>query len=295
MAAHPASKDIASSLEQDCTFLHWSTVFGGNIHQSWKVQSTCNELFFIKTNHAAKFHAFEAEALGLTHLKQHIAGNNPLIVPEVQALGKNDSYAWLILNHITFSTDNEQDLGRGLAMLHQQKNKYFGFESDNVIGENPQWNTPSTNWLNFFQEQRLQAQFDLAKSNGIYHHFSSEAEQLLIILPILLSDHNPTPSLLHGDLWSGNKATDIQGKPIIFDPAVYYGDRECDLAMTELFGGFSPAFYAAYNHVYPLDAGYIQRKTLYNLYHILNHANLFGSGYIKQSKFMMQQLIKQTL
>ncbi|MDX8387841.1 MAG: fructosamine kinase family protein, partial [Ghiorsea sp.] len=186
---------------------------------------------------------------------------------------------------------SEADLGKGLALLHQQTSHTFGLNHNNFIGSTTQINTPETNWLDFFSKHRLQAQFQLAEKNGFYYSFQQEAEALLQALPCLLEGHQPKPCLLHGDLWSGNKGTDTNNNPIIFDPAVYYGDRECDLAMTELFGGFSETFYAAYEDVYPLEQGYQQRKELYNLYHILNHANLFGGSYIQQSKSIMLNLI----
>jgi len=262
----------------------------------WHVISHDEQHFFIKTNQANKQHTLEAEAQGLAELGKHITAENPLRIPTVYASGANATHSWLILEYIHFarsSPASQAALGEGLALLHQQTASQFGFISDNVIGESLQTNAWTEDWLSFWSEQRLGTQFKLAKQHGFYEQIQDQAEQLLTILPLLLKDHQPTPSLLHGDLWGGNAACDDAGKPIIFDPAVYYGDRECDLAMTALFGGFSADFYAAYNHVYPTDSGYEQRKTLYNLYHILNHANLFGSGYIMQSKNMMMQLIAQ--
>ena len=300
MPRFPATADIEPSLSQalgQATQLQaWQAVSGGSIHQAWHVTSDNDQHFFIKTNQHNKLHTLEAEALGLEALGKHISANNPLRIPAVYTCGNNDEYSWLVLEHIAFgrsSSKSQEALGAGLAMLHQQTSEQFGFAADNVIGESLQTNAWTNNWIDFWREQRLGTQFKLAKQHGFYPHIEAEAEQLLELIPALLQGHQPSPSLLHGDLWGGNAACDTDGNPVIFDPAVYYGDRECDLAMTTLFGGFSPEFYAAYNHVYPLEHGYQQRQKLYNLYHILNHANLFGSAYIMQSKSMMQQLIRQ--
>lgn len=300
MPKHPASTNIehhlASYLAQDIQFQAWQPVSGGAIHQAWHVQSRCGQHFFIKTNQSKKYHTFQAEAHGLTTLTQHLDQENPLRIPKVFTHGKDTQYSWLILEYIPFSQNtptSQAALGKGLAILHQHHNQQFGLDTNNVIGESVQCNVWADDWQSFWAKHRLGYQFKLAAQHGFYNSIQDEAEQLLDVLPQRLDNHHPAPSLLHGDLWNGNAACDTQGNPIMFDPAVYYGDRECDVAMTELFGGFSADFYAAYNDVYPLDDGYQQRKSLYNLYHILNHANLFAGGYIVQSKHMMQQLIRQ--
>jgi len=160
-------------------------------------------------------------------------------------------------------------LARMLATLHRQTGPRFGWHRDNWIGATPQINTWSDDWCEFWQERRMRPQLALARKNG----FDIPDPPTL--------EHSPQPSLLHGDLWNGN-AGFIEDGPVIFDPAVYYGDREADLAMTELFGGFPPEFYSSYRKTYPLDAGYEQRKHFYNLYHLLNHLNIFGAGYLAQ-------------
>jgi fructosamine-3-kinase len=159
-------------------------------------------------------------------------------------------------------------LGRMLATLHRQTGPRFGWHRDNWIGRSPQANGWSDDWSEFWWTRRLAPQLERA---GLRADFLKDA----------LKNHRPQPSLLHGDLWSGNAGFIGEG-PVLFDPAVYYGDREADLAMTELFGGFAPEFYAAYNEAFPLDPGYEERKLLYNLYHLLNHLNLFGGGYRAQ-------------
>jgi len=161
-------------------------------------------------------------------------------------------------------------LAQMLARLHRTTGPRFGWHRDNRIGATPQINGWRDDWATFFHECRLRPQLELARRNG----FAFEE-------PPRLENHRPEPSLLHGDLWSGN-AGFIEEGPVIFDPAVYYGDREADLAMTELFGGFPARFYAAYNEAFPLPDGYETRKHLYNLYHLLNHLNIFGEGYLAQ-------------
>jgi len=178
-----------------------------------------------------------------------------------------------------------------LAQLHRISVPQFGWTRENWIGTTPQANAWTDGWVDFWREQRLGLQLRLAADNGYGGALQRDGEILLENLPAFFADYHPVPSLLHGDLWGGNHAYLRDGTPVIFDPAVYFGDRECDLAMSELFGGFAPAFHAAYREAWPLDAGYSARKTLYNLYHILNHANLFGGGYAAQAARMTAQLL----
>ncbi len=302
MVRHPATTDIeqdlAQTLGQDLCLESWQVVSGGSIHQAYHVMSQDKQQFFIKINQANKAHTLTAEAQGLTALQHALDNDNPLRIPQVITQNSNTTHAWLILEYIPFGrSDNtvQSKLGQGLAMLHQHTAPQFGFDADNVIGASLQTNTWTDDWLSFWAEQRLGTQFKLAAQHGFYSSIQDEAKQLLAHLPTLLKGHKPKPALLHGDLWGGNAAADNQGNPIIFDPAVYNGDRMCDIAMTKLFGGFSAEFYAAYNDVYPLTEHEKQLQNLYNLYHILNHANLFGGGYISQSQSMMQQLVHRVL
>jgi len=163
---------------------------------------------------------------------------------------------------------------------------------NNHIGATPQSNDWQYSWSDFWREQRLGYQLDLAASNGYGGKLQTLGKQLLMRFPSLI-DHAPVPSLIHGDLWGGNMSFDSNAQPVIYDPATYYGDREAEIAMTELFGGFSADFYAAYQDAWPLDQGYAARKTLYNLYHILNHLNLFGGGYLGQAQGMMERLLAE--
>jgi fructosamine-3-kinase len=154
-------------------------------------------------------------------------------------------------------------------------------------------NAVNKDWIDFWRERRLGFQLRLATVNGFGSQLQDPGERLLDILPAFFKGYSPQPSLLHGDLWAGNHAYLADGTPVVFDPAVYYGDRECDLAMTELFSGFPADFYAAYSATWPLDTGYVVRRDFYNLYHILNHANLFGGRYVQQAKEIMQRLLSE--
>lgn len=184
-------------------------------------------------------------------------------------------------------------LGEQLAALHGHYTDTYGWYRDNTIGTTPQANLPMEDWVEFWRQHRLGYQLRLAADNGYGGQLQAMGEQLLAVCHRLFDGYLPAASLLHGDLWSGNTGALADGIPVIFDPAVYYGDRETDLAMTELFGGFSPAFYSAYNAHAPLDPGYTVRKHFYNLYHILNHLNLFGGGYRHQAEQTMRLLLSE--
>ena len=177
--------------------------------------------------------------------------------------------------------------------MHRVCARAFGWDRDNTIGSTPQVNTADADWVSFLREQRLRYQLDLARANGADAGLLDGGERLLDALPRFFDSYYPHPSLLHGDLWGGNWSADAEGQPVIFDPAVYYGDREADLAMTELFGGFDDRFYHSYRQAWPLDAGYNSRKVLYNLYHVLNHYNLFGGGYARQAQGMIETLLAE--
>jgi protein-ribulosamine 3-kinase len=217
-------------------------------------------------------------------------------VPSPVCWGSEKELAYLVLEYLALgpSTESsEASLGIRLAQLHHHSGEYYGWHRTNTIGSTPQINIVGNDWLNFWREHRLNYQLRLAAQHGFGGSLQRKGEHLLNSLELILSGHDPRASLLHGDLWSGNHATLRDGQPVIFDPASYYGDRETDLAMTELFGGYSSRFYAAYREHYPLDPGYRLRKILYNLYHILNHANLFGGGYAAQAEHMIDTLLSE--
>jgi fructosamine-3-kinase len=175
-------------------------------------------------------------------------------------------------------------LARMLAGLHRRTGERFGWASDNWIGLAPQRNGWCDDWIGFYRECRLLPQLDRAR-------LVAPAQPLLEGLAAFFDGYRPAASLLHGDLWSSNVGFTPAG-PVLFDPAVYYGDRETDLAMTELFGGFPAQFYSAYDEAWPLDRGYAMRKRLYNLYHLLNHLNLFGGGYLGQVQATLRLLLR---
>ena len=223
---------------------------------------------------------FEAEAEGLAALRA--AG---IRAPEPFLAGLRENEAFIEMQYLEL--DGRADwaaLARMLATLHRSTGPRFGWEKENWIGLSPQKNGWSEDWIGFYRDHRLIPQ--LARAN-----LMKDSESLLKNLDAFFENHDPVPSLLHGDLWSGNVGFTRAG-PVIFDPAVYYGDREADLAMTELFGGFPAAFYAAYHAAWPLDSGCDVRKHLYNLYHLLNHLNLFGSGYLGQVKATLGLLLR---
>jgi protein-ribulosamine 3-kinase len=230
---------------------------------------------FLKTNDAHYADAFAAEADGLEALRPYVR------VPQVLDRGIRNGKAFILLEHLDLGRSGDWSaLGRMLAALHRQTGPRFGWARDNYIGITPQQNGWRDDWAEFWREHRMRPQVDLAKKNGFAVEMPPTA---------LLENHRPQPSLLHGDLWSGNAGFTAKG-PVVFDPAVYYGDRETDLAMTELFGGFPKEFYRAYNEAFPLPPGYEQRKPLYNLYHLLNHLNIFGGGYLSQVKATLSLL-----
>ncbi len=266
---------------------------GGCINQAYLL-SQGETRYFVKLNHAAKIDMFDAEQLGLAQLLQ----TQTIRVPRPIACGVTGAQAYLVLEYLDLggagTPASWRTMGQQLAALHQWRSSpgesYFGWDRDNTIGDTPQPNPWTPNWTTFFRDHRLAFQFQLASRRG--GHFPRQAE-LLEAVPQLLADHHPQPSLVHGDLWSGNAAITTEGEPVIFDPATYWGDREVDLAMTELFGRFPAPFYEGYNEVFPIAPGYARRQVLYNLYHLLNHFNLFGGGYGSQANRMIDQLLNR--
>lgn len=265
------------------------SVGGGCIHDAWIIAGA-DHRYFVKTNNANCFEMFCAEREGLHEL----AKAGAIRVPVPIACEIHGAQSFLIMECLTLGVGQRHSaarLGEQLAALHRTVFPTFGWQHNNFIGATPQVNVANTSWVDFWCKSRLGYQLDLACNNGQSSVLRDVGDRLLARVPVFFADYNPQPSLLHGDLWSGNVGYDEHGEPVIFDPAVYYGDREADLAMTELFGGFPSQFYQAYQATYPLDAGYVARKELYNLYHVLNHANLFGGGYGQQAVKMMGRLL----
>ena len=263
---------------------------GGCINQGFILVGSNGRRFFLKRNDARRAAMFAAEAAGLDEL----LAAGAVRVPAPICHGVSGTQAFLVLEWLDLGGPGDAAaLGRGLAALHRTTRPRFGWHRDNTLGSTPQINTEATDWPGFFAEQRLGYQLRLARHNGAGAGLINSGERLMAQLPAFFSGYQPLPSLLHGDLWGGNYGY-ADGAPVLFDPAVYFGDREADLAMTELFGGFPAAFHAAYREAWPLDPGYGVRKTLYNLYHVLNHFNLFGGGYASQAQDMIARLLAQS-
>jgi fructosamine-3-kinase len=268
-----------------------TSIGGGCINTAFRIQKD-EHLYFVKVNSSHLLSMFEAEAQGLEQMYQ----TQTVRIPKVICYGIADGQSYLALEYVELGSLRGQSgrlLGEQLAQLHQIEQPYFGWHIDNTIGSTPQINQRHSDWLSFWQEERLAQQLAFAAKNGFGGRLQKSGEQLLINLDKVLDGHTPKPALVHGDLWGGNAGADELGNPVIYDPACYFGDRETDLAMTELFGGFGQDFFAAYQATYPTDSGYPLRKTLYNLYHILNHVNLFGGGYLGQAESMMDRLLSQ--
>jgi fructosamine-3-kinase len=287
--------EIASQISQatghQCQIIDRQSVGGGCINQAYQISTDRQDRYFIKLNQPALAEMFAAEARGLLEM----AATDTITVPMPICWGVVTDYSYLVLNYLDLtdrgSPKNWTQMGQNLAAMHQYRitdSPKFGWHLNNTIGSTPQINTWETDWIAFFKNHRIDYQLQLARRKG--GNFP-KATQILATIPQILANHHPQPALVHGDLWGGNAGFTTMGNPVIFDPATYWGDREVDLAMTELFGGFPAAFYQGYESVYPLDAGYSQRKVLYNLYHILNHYNLFGGSYQNQANKTIDSLL----
>ncbi len=281
---------ITAASGESFNCIHTALQGGGCIHQSYSLLGGDGRRYFAKLNRSASLGMFEAEADGLREL----AAAGAIRVPRPLTCGSNGQEAYLILEWLDLGGRvRPADLGQRLALLHGHSQGEHGWWRHNHIGSTPQLNSPMPDWVTFFGSQRLHPQFKLAARNGAPTHLLRQGDRLLERLSVFFPGYRPLPSLLHGDLWGGNHGY-VEGEPVLFDPAVYYGDREVDLAMSELFGGYPPAFHAAYQESRPLDPGYPVRKHLYNLYHVLNHFNLFGGGYVAQAERMVAHLLAQS-
>jgi protein-ribulosamine 3-kinase len=270
---------------------HTRDVSGGCINRALILDGGATR-FFAKLNEARFDAAFAAEADGLNALAK-----SGIRTPDVIAQGVAGESAFLVLEHLALGAGSDaayRALGRQLAAMHAHHGARFGWHRNNYIGATAQNNRESGSWVEFWHHQRLAPQLALAAENGMRGTLQRLGDALLAALPRFFVSYAPAAALVHGDLWSGNAAFLADGAPVVFDPAVYQGDREVDLAMTELFGGFPAAFYAAYREAAPHADGYEVRRTLYNLYHVLNHANLFGGGYAAQAERMMERLLAET-
>jgi len=258
------------------------SVGGGDVAAAYRVEAAAGRAF-LKIGAGA--HPFDAEAAALAE----IAATRTLRAPLVLAHGVAEGAGYLLLEWVELADDGDwAAAGRQLAAMHGCVRGYFGWQRDNAIGASPQLNARSADWAEFYRERRLRPQFALARARGLAQLATLE-ERACRASDALLAGHAPPPSLLHGDLWRGNIAFDRAGGPVIFDPATYYGDAEADLAMTRLFGGYPERFYRAYDEMRPPAAGAARRLSLYQLYHVLNHASLFGGGYVRQAVAMIER------
>lgn len=284
---------IIKQTNSNFELINYRSIGGGCINQAYELQGK-NLSYFVKLNSVTQGQMFEAESLGL----EQMYNTNTIVVPKPICYGISNNHSYLVLEYLNLGRGDARSrsgaarswslMGQKLALLHQAKvEKPFGWYINNTIGSTPQINDWVENWGDFFAEKRIGYQLKLANRRG--GNFQN-SQEIIAKVRSSLSHHNPLPSLVHGDLWFGNAGFTDKGEGTIFDPACYYGDREVDVAMTELFGGFPLAFYDGYNQQWCLDKGYNQRKNIYNLYHILNHFNLFGGSYESQAKRMIQQI-----
>ena len=268
-----------------------SSLAGGDINQAVCLVGAGRQ-YFVKLNQAERLEMFAAEVAGLNEIRR----SGAIRAPEPICMGTSDGQAWLVLEFIRMNSPGQATstlLGKQLADMHRHTAPSFGWSRDNTIGTTPQNNHQTQDWVAFQQDHRIGFQLELAGNNGAPATLLDRGQRLLQELPALFTDYQPQASLLHGDLWGGNWGCSEDRVPVLFDPAVYYGDREADLAMTELFGGFDDLFYQSYRQVWTVDPGYKTRKVLYNLYHILNHYNLFGGSYARQALTMIDALISE--
>ena len=265
----------------------FSPVGGGSINETFKLNTTAGS-FFVKKNSASLYpHMFQKEAKGLKILSD----TNGIIIPEVIGVGESGDESFLILKFIDGGLKNSsfwEDFGQKLATLHKNTDEYFGLNHDNYIGSLKQYNCKHSSWSDFFREERLEKQVRLARNNGKIDKVSVGAFDRFYAK---LDNIFPTepPALLHGDLWGGNFMVNEVGSPVIIDPAVYYGHREMDLGMSQLFGGFDSQFYISYNKYYPLENGWEERLHYCNLYPLMVHVNLFGGSYIQSVKSVLHK------
>jgi len=261
---------------------------GGCINQAYLFEGD-HHSYFVKLNDVDLLSMFEAEKKGL----EEIIKTKSIRAPVPLCTGTDGTKSWIVMEFLKLgSRPRAEIMGLQLANMHKSENDQFGWFDDNTIGSTPQVNQFTDSWIEFWKDNRLGYQLNLAEKNGFSSDLEERGQTLLEQFPAFI-DHNPKPCLLHGDLWGGNMSYRPDGQPVIYDPAVYYGDREADLAMTGLFSNPGTQFYASYHDHYPIDSGYTSRKTLYNLYHILNHVNLFGQSYLNQAVGMIDKLLAE--
>lgn len=261
---------------------------GGCINDTVRLDGANGSSWFIKSNTGADISVFESEFDGL----KSIADTKTIHVPKPLCLGEAQGQAWFAMEFVELvgaKTGSQEQLGRQLASLHKIKQPHFGWHRDNTIGSTNQQNSKSDDWVDFWREHRLGFQLRLAEKNGGSFCGANELNEGL---DALFEDYEPQPSLLHGDLWSGNVSFAKNGEPVIYDPACYFGDREAEFGIINMFGGFTDEFYQGYTSVWPFDVGFENRLPLYELYHALNHFNIFGSSYGASCQGLIDRLLE---
>jgi len=278
---------INSVNNSDETYLSSSAISGGSINAAYLLTSKTHKKYFIKLNQRHLIDMFAAEFESLNELAQ----SKSIKIPAPICYAELDNQCFIAMEYMSLQHRGDHfRFGQDLARMHKISQQQFGWKRNNVIGSTAQNNKLIDNWVEFWKTQRLIPQFEMLYQKGYQAKLEKKADYLLASLDDFFQGHQPKASLLHGDLWSGNYAFDKHGNGVIFDPALYYGDRETDIAMTELFGGFTSDFYKGYQEEYPLADTYKKRKSMYNLYHVLNHANLFGGSYFNQALSIMDKL-----
>ncbi|MDE1345298.1 fructosamine kinase family protein [Vibrio aestuarianus] len=281
------TQQLSDTLMFQFDLVEKTKISGGDINDCYMI-SDGEQRYFVKTNTRNFLPKFEIEGENLRTLRE----TSTVSLPELVMIGTSKNHAFIVLNYLPTKplddANNSYQFGVQLAKLHQWgEQKEYGFDSDNYIGTTLQPNQWHTKWHRFFAEQRIGWQLQLLREKGIELVNISE---FLDVIQTRLANHNPRPSLLHGDLWHGNVANSVTG-PICYDPACYWGDRECDIAMTQLFEGFQPEFYQGYESILPLSLDYEERKAIYNLYHILNHYNQFGGHYLAEAESLIKEIL----
>ncbi len=277
--------DLCRSLDIDPAQARITRIGGGDSHPAARLDSG-DQRWFIKWNVAERREQFDAEHDALARL----AVDGGPLVPAAHGTGSNGAQAWLITEWLDLQPSGDAaDFGQRLATLHRQTQDHFGWHAVNFLGASPQNNRLADSWAEFWWSERLAPQFEWASASGLslnvgLHTIRDASDQLL--------NHEPRPALVHGDLWGGNHAYLPDGSPVIFDPAPYFGDRETDLAMMRLFGGFHPAVFDAYEKAWPLPPGFEGRLPLYQLYHLLNHYNLFGPGWESRVQHALRAVLQ---
>lgn len=279
-------RSITGAIGEDTGPLALSSLGGGDIHRALCARSNIGS-WFVKWNRRDALPLFEAEALGLEHLA---CAPGPR-VPAVVVCGQDGRHGWLVLEFLELMPSGDTvGLGTALAELHRVTAEAHGWFADNFIGHTPQVNDRCEDWAEFWWRQRLQPQLTMAEAAG---YGTLDGAGALENASRRLLGHAPAPSLLHGDLWAGNHGYLDDGRPVIFDPACWYGDRETDLAMMRLFGGFDPRVFRAYETAWPLPDGHEDRLPLYQLYHVLNHLNLFGSAWLGRAEELLRRVLSR--